>query len=326
MAATALAAPEKELAREEAFNYRIVGKLPPGWKRRGERRRVFAFSIDGIPHAYVYFVRERLRGKVDVAAQIQRRAPHYRFPGVGEDVKESTRKTEWGGRPAWRYEHETTVKGVLCRRRVTALFAAPFWYELIETIYGKDTEEEEPSCGGGLRVFRYGFQLLVPPLPEGEAGNTKEAEIVSPIFGYTILKPQGFVRVPVDTGQDPGCRIAFEARTGHPKQHALVRIFEYGVRREFDPAKWMEIFFTGFATANRDAERRDLPAPAVKGAAKVLAAEFTGTRDEMKIRTLVLIMRAEDGRVLALRIRTREGAEKELADAIRQILERLELK
>ena len=102
-AATALAAPEKELVREEAFNYRVVGKLPPGWKRRGDRKMVYAFSIEGIPHAYVYFVRERLRGDVDVEQQILRRAPHYRFPGAPDDAKETTRKTEWAGRPAWRW-------------------------------------------------------------------------------------------------------------------------------------------------------------------------------------------------------------------------------
>ncbi|MHC4547677.1 MAG: hypothetical protein ACYTEZ_02785 [Planctomycetota bacterium] len=320
-----LAAPEKELVREEPFNYRIVGTLPAGWKRSPDRKLVFAYSVDGVPHAYVHLVRERLRGEVDVAAQVKRRAPHYRFPGVPAPARESVRETVWAGLPAVLYEHEAEIKGVRCRRQVTALFAKSVWYELIETSYGRAAEEER-RCALGLHLFRHGFQLLVAPLAEAEAKETKEAEIASPALGYTILKPLGFTRLPVDTGQDPGCRVAFEARAGHPHRHILVRLFEYGVRTQFEPPKWMDIFFTGFGIDNRDAQRKAVEAPTIRGARQAVAEEFTGQRDERTVRTLMVLMQAESGRVLALRIRTLEGTESDFADAIQRILAGLELR
>ncbi|MHC4134957.1 MAG: hypothetical protein ACYS0K_08235 [Planctomycetota bacterium] len=319
-----LAAPEKELIREEPFNYRIVGKLPAGWKRR-DKKLSFAFSIDGIPHAYVVLVRERLRGTVDVEEQVRKRAPHYRFPGAPKEAKETVRTTVWAGRSAVLYEHETEIKGVSCRRRVTALFAKSIWYELIETIHGAETEDE-PACAAGLYVFRRGFRLLVEPLPAAETETLAESGIFSTVYGFTMLKPKGFKRLPVDTGQDPGCRLAFEAQAAHPHRHIRIRLFEYGVRRTFDPAAWLDIFFTGFATLHLDVQRTDAEAPTIQGAKDVVATEFTGVRDKRKIRTLVILMHAEGGRVLALRIRTQDGAETDFADAIRAVIAKLQVR
>lgn len=319
-----LAAPEKELIREEAFNYRIVGRLPAGWKRR-DRKLSFAFSIDGIPHAYVILVRERLRGTVDVEEQVRKRAPHYRFPGAPKEAKETVRTTVWAGRNAVLYEHETEIKGVSCRRRVTALFASSIWYELIETIHGAESEDE-PACALGLHVFRRGFRLLVDPLPPAETETLGPSEIANTVYGFTVSKPKGFRRLAVDTGTDPGCRLAFEAQAADPRKHIRIRLFEYGVRRDFDPAAWLDIFYTGFATLHPDAARSEADAPDIRGAREVVAARFTGTRDKHSIRTLVILMHAESGRVLALRIRTQDGAETDFADAIRSVIAKLQVR
>jgi hypothetical protein len=320
-----LAAPERELIREESFNYRILGQLPAGWKRRPGQKLSFAFSIDGIPHAYVLLVRERLQGTVDVEEQVRKRAPHYRFPGAPKEAKETVRTTVWANHTAVLYEHETTMKGVLCRRRVTALFAKPIWYELIETIHGADTENE-PACAAGLYVFRRGFRLLVEPLPEAETGALEESEIANTVYGFTMLKPKGFRRLPVDTGRDPGCRLAFEAQAADPRKHIRIRLFEYGVRKDLDPSAWIDIFFTGFATLYRDVERAAADPPAIRGAREVVAARFTGVRDEHKVKTLVILIHAESGRVLALRIRTQDGAETDFAPAIEGVLEKLQVR
>ena len=319
-----LAAPDEEFIREEPFNYRIVGKLPAGWKRR-DKKLSFAFSIDGIPHAYVVLVRERLRGAVDVEEQVRKRAPHYRFPGAPKEAKETVRTTVWAGRTAVLYEHETEIKGVSCRRRVTALFAKSIWYELIETIHGAETEDE-PACAAGLYVFRRGFRLLVEPLPATETETLAESELFNAVYGFTMLKPKGFKRLPVDTGQDPGCRVAFEAQAADPRKHIRVRLFEYGVRKDFDPSTWSDIFFTGFATLHVDVERTGAETPAIRGAREVVATRFTGLRDKHRIRTLVILMHAESGRVLALRIRTQDGAETDFADAIRTVIEKLQVR
>jgi hypothetical protein len=262
---------------------------------------------------------------LDVEEQVRKRAPHYRFPSAPKEAKETVRTTVWAGRTAVLYEHETTIKGVVSRRRVTALFAKSIWYELIETIHGADTENE-PACASGLRVFRRGFRLLVEPLPEAETSTLAESEIANTAYGFTMLKPKGFRRLPVDTGQDPGCRLAFEAQAAHPGKHIRIRLFEYGMRKTFDASGWLDIFFTGFATLYRDVERAEAEAPAIRGAKEVIAARFTGVRDEHRVRTLVILMHAESGRVLALHIRTQDGAETLFADSIRSVLEKLQVR
>jgi hypothetical protein len=98
------------------------------------------------------------------------------------------------------------------------------------------------------------------------------------------------------------------------------------MRKTFDASGWLDIFFTGFATLYRDVERAEAEAPAIRGAKEVIAARFTGVRDEHRVRTLVILMHAESGRVLALRIRTQDGAETLFADSIRSVLEKLQVR
>jgi hypothetical protein len=323
LGAIAAAAPEGELIREESFNFRIRGKLPPGWTQRADTL-AFSYAIDGIPHAYVHFVRQRLDGEVDPGKEVAKREPHYRFPGAPNDAEPRIGVTDWGGRTAALYEFETTVQGVVCRRRVTALFARPFWYELIETVYGEKTPEDE-GCRAGLAVFRRGFRILARPPTEEEKLDVAERTIEDRELGFSLLKPAGFRQVEVDPGADPGCRVAFEARSGKPGKHVRVRFFEYGAWRAFDARQWMDIFFTGFSNVHRSARREPATPHRPRGAQNVVAETFLGTRDDHTIRTLVILATTRKGRVFALRFRTQDGAEEDFSSAIQAILKSVEL-
>lgn len=318
------AAPEKELVRDEPFNFRVVGELPRGWERR-PHTTVWSFGIDGIPHAYVHLVRERLRGNLDVEAQVQKRAKHYRFPGKLEDVKETVGRTEWGGRSAVLFEYSARVRGVLSRRRVTALYVASFWYELIETIYGEETETID-RCRRGLRVFREGFGLLVEPISAEDLEDIGRKTIESEHLGYRIVKPEGFKRIAIDTGQDPGCRVAFGARKGDPHKTVRVRLFEFGVRQTFDPEVWFDVFFGSFATINAPAKRDKTDALKLKGAAHVWAEIFRGNRDEREVRTLLMLAQTASKRIFAIRIRSADGAHEDFKDELRAVLESVEIR
>lgn len=304
LAMPAAAAPAPELLREESYNYRIVGELPRGWKRRGDAL-VFDFAVDGIPHAHVHLLRGRLEGAVDVETQLKQRAlAHYRFPGAGAGT-ESVRKEPWAGRDAFLLEHEATVNGVACRRRVAAFVALGIWYERIETVYGEKTEAMD-ACREGLDVFRKGFRLLAEPLTDAERTDAAEKAIESADFGFRIVKPQGFLRKDVDLASDPGLRVAFEAREA--RRGVLVRLFEYGVRKDIPAQAWMDIFFGGFREAVPKAARAPAEAPKVPGAAELVAERFTGEREGRAIEELVVCVRSEGGRILCLRIRTTDGA------------------
>jgi hypothetical protein len=305
IALPAAAEPPAELLREEAFNYRVVGELPRGWKRRGDAL-VFDFAAEEIPHAHVHLLRGRLEGVVDVEAELKARAAaHYRFPGAGAG-SETVRREPWAGRDAFLLEHEATVNGVPCRRRVAAFVAAGIWYERIETIYG-DKTEAMGACRDGLDVFRKGFRLLVEPLTAAEKADAAERAIESAEFGFRIVKPQGFLRKDVDLAVDPGLRVAFEAREADPRKGVLVRLLEYGVRKDIPPEAWMGIFFDGFREAVPKAARAAAAAPEVPGAAEILAERFTGEREGRAIEELVVCVRSEKGRILCLRIRTTDG-------------------
>jgi len=319
LAAAAGAAPAKELLRDEAFNFRILGELPPGWQRRPDTL-VFSFAVDGIPHAYVHLDRQRLCGDVDVRAQLEKRATHYRFPGAPKDAEGSFGSARWAGRDATEYVFEARVRGVLCIRRVTALFAYGIWYERIETIYGRKTADLA-ACARGLAVFRDGFRLLSERLTGPAKEDASARTIESREFGFRIRKPEGFRRVDVDTGADAGSRVAFEARTGDPRQTARVRLFEYGVRESFDAAPWMDAFFGNFAGLHAGAKRESLPAPSVAGAREVVAERFVGERDGVAVRTTIVLARARSGRVLALRMRAAGGAETRYEGELRAVLE-----
>ncbi len=300
LATPARAAPEPELLREEAFNYRVVGELPRGWKRRDDAL-VFVFAADGIPHAYVHLLRDRLEGEADAEAQLKLRAAQYRFPGAPAGT-ETVRKASWAGRDTALLEHEATVNGVPCRRRVEAFVAAGIWYERIETVYGRTTEEIT-ACRDGLDLFRKGFRLLVEPLPRDAGNDFEERRVESAEFGFRLVKPKGFVRREVDLVADPGLRVAFEARPDEPSR-VLVRLFEYGVRDDIPAQAWMDLFFGGFREQVGKAERAAAEKPAVPGAAETLAERFTGERDGHPVAEQILFVRAAGGRIFCLRIRT----------------------
>jgi len=222
------------------------------------------------------------------------------------------------------YTHETRIKGVTCRRRVTALFVQPFWYELIETVYGEKTADQEP-CRRGLELFRNGFRLLAPPLDPALLRDEEQATIESAEYGFKLTKPKGFRRVPVDTTVDPGCRIVFEDAQPGPVRSMRVRLFEYGVRRAFDAREWMDIAFNAFAGVNEQAAREEIAAPQVPGSARVRAERFAGVRDSRPVKVLVILLQAESGRVMALRIKTLDEADVRFAAPLGTVLNGFEV-
>ena len=111
------------------------------------------------------------------------------------------------------------------------------------------------------------------------------------------------VKKEVDLATDPGLRVAFEARQGDPRKSVLVRLFEYGVRKDVPPEAWMDIFFGGFREAVPKAARAPAEAPKVKGATETLAERFTGEREGRPIEELVVFIRSKSGRILCLRVR-----------------------
>jgi hypothetical protein len=319
LAAAAAAAPPRELLREESFNYRVVGALPAGWEQSKADLPSYEFSIDGIPHAYVRLVRERVAGDVDVEAQLRKRAPHYRFPSAPADAPWTVTPVEWADGKAFLFEHEATVGGVLCRRRVRALFAKSVWYELTETVFGAETEKED-ACARGLDVFRHGFRLLTRPVDAAALADAGAATVRSEEFGFEIAKPEGFRRLEVDTATDPGCRVAFE-RVLPAGRHVLVRLFEYGAREKLDPEPWIAIFFNGFVGAHREAHREPEEAPPVPGARKVWAERFTGEREGgAAVTTRLYLVHAEDGRVFALHVRSTGAEEDASREALANVL------
>jgi hypothetical protein len=301
LALPARAAPAPELLREETFNYRVLGELPGGWQRRADAL-VFVFSMDEIPHAYVHLLRGRVEGAVDVEAQLKLRAPHYRFPGAPAGT-ETIVKSTWAGRDAFLLEHEATVNGVLCRRRVEAFVANAVWYERIETIYGEKTERIA-ACRAGLDLFRKGFRLLAPPLTEEEKTDRAERTVESAEFGFRIVKPDGYLRKEVDVAADPGLRVAFEKRLEDPRNGVLVRLFEYGVRDDIPPNAWMDIFYGGFSSYVTNPGRAPMDAPEIPGAAEMLSERFTGMREGLPIEERVTVFRASSVRNLCVRVRT----------------------
>ncbi|HEX5137247.1 MAG TPA: hypothetical protein VFY93_09755 [Planctomycetota bacterium] len=306
LAGAAAAAPAPEVLREEAYNYRVVGELPRGWSRRTDAL-VFVYAIDEIPHAYVHLLRGRVDGAVDVEAQLRARAPHYRFPGAPADA-EVARKGTWAGRDTALLEHEAEVNGVKCRRRVEAFVAGGIWFERIETIYGASTEEIE-ACRAGLDLFRKGFRLLSPPLTAEERTDAAERTIEDRELGFRVVKPAGFLRKEVDLVADPGLRVAFEKRLDDPRFGAVVRLFEYGVRDDIPAKAWMDIFYGGFQVHVTNPARAAAKAPEIPGAAETLAERFTGVRDGRPIEEVLVVVRAEGGRIFCLRTRTSGQAE-----------------
>jgi hypothetical protein len=321
-AAVATAAAESEVLREEAYNYRVVGALPKGWARQSGRRH-WTYAIDKIPHAHVQFARQRVNGSLDIKKELRRREVQYKFPGSPKDARGTIRKATWGGREAHVYEFRTTIRDIECLRRVTVLFDRPRWYELIETVYGKDTEQR---CAEGLAVFRDGFRLLVRPLAEAAKTDTAERTLESVEYGYRILKPENFLLVDIDTGAAPGVRVRFE-RAAAQNRHARVRLFEHGVRRIAHPERWFDVFYSSFAAGHMGASKEKLEAPpAIPGASRVWGYAFEGRREGLRIRTSVLLIHAKNGRVFVLRVREQADLTKALREALDRVVASLEVR
>ncbi|MHC4938370.1 MAG: hypothetical protein ACYTHK_05325 [Planctomycetota bacterium] len=312
---------ESEVVREEIYNYRIVGTLPAGWKRTSARLS-FTYSIDGVPHAYVHFVRQRLRGDLKVKDELRRRAQHYRFPGAGKDATETYGRVQWAGRSAYSYEHVAKVNGLVCKRVVRALYERGIWYECIETHHG----EPDAAARAGLACFRRGFRLLVEPVPADEKENPAARDYADGVYGYRLRKPEGFVRVAVDPGAAAGCRLAFERRGPTAKEHLSVRLFEYGVRRKYEPARWLELFAQSFGRHHAGAKKEAWKAPQPKGARRADGMKFSGRRDEREVVTTMALWQAKSGRVIGLRVTAYGGAGKVHAPSLQALVDSIELR
>ncbi|MGQ0613979.1 MAG: hypothetical protein ACT4PV_09610 [Planctomycetaceae bacterium] len=309
-----------ELLREEAYNYRITGELPPGWARRGAEIE-FSYTVEGIPHAHIRLVRERVAGEIEPEAALDKRRAFYAFPGA--EAKEPVTAALWAGQPAAVLEHRAELHGVACLRRVTVMEARGIWYERIETIYGDAAQDADFLKGAEL--FRDGFKLLVPPLPRDRAPDTRAETLHDPDAGYRILKPEGWLRREVDPASDPGCRTAFERPGSDRRLHALARLYEYGPRRGFDLKIWMDSHYRRFAAENEEATREAGEAPKMKGAERALAERYTGKRDKTAIAVSVLLLQSPDGRLFALRITTYGEVDAELRASLEAILAGFEI-
>jgi len=305
----AQAAPQPEVVREERFNYRLVGALPRGWKR-APAKLVWTYRIDDVPLAYVHFVRERVSGNIDVAAELKRRATHYRFPGAPKEPSEKIAPVRWGDRNAFRYEHDLTIKGVDCKRIVRAMVDNGIWYECIETLHG----EASPVVRTGLACFRTGFMLLTQPIkPEA-------AKINDAVYGYRLEKPAGYLFEPANPGADPGCRLALIRRGPTPGQQLTIRLFEYGVRKKFDSARWLNLFDQAFRRSHTKARRESAQAPALKGAGAGSGMRLLGRRAERDVVTLIYLWQADSGRVFGLRIDSYADAAKTHAKSLEKLV------
>ena len=311
---------ESEVLREELYNYRIVGTLPAGWKR-DPAKLTFTYSIDKIPHAYVHFIRQRLRGTLEVKNELKRRATHYRFPGAQANDPESYERVQWAGQSAYRYEHTAKINGLACRRVVRALYVRGIWYECIETLHG----EPDAAARAGLACFRGGFRLLVGTLPADEKQNPAARDYVDGVYGFRLSKPKGFVRIAVNPGADAGCRLAFERRGPTAKENLTVRIFEYGVRRKYEPKKWLELFAASFGRNHAGAKKQAWPAPQPKGAQSADGMLLTGRRDERPVVTTMALWQSATGRVIGLRVTAYGGAQKTHAASLKALVDSIQL-
>ncbi len=309
-----------ELLREEAYNYRITGELPPGWARRGTEME-FSYAVEGIPHAHVRLVRERVAGEIDPLAALDKRRAFYAFPGA--EVKEPVAAALWAGQPAAVLEHRAELHGVACLRRVTVMEARGIWYERIETIYGD--AGQDAGFLKGAELFRDGFKLLVQPIPRDRVPDLRAETFHDADAGYRIVKPEGWLRREVDPASDPGCRTAFELPGPDRRLRALARLYEYGPRRGFDLKIWMDAHYRRFASENEGVTREAAEPPKMKGVERALAERYTGTRDNTAIAVWVLFLQSTDGRLFALRITTYGVVDAELRASLDALLAGFEI-
>ncbi|MEM8885467.1 MAG: hypothetical protein AAGD14_15485 [Planctomycetota bacterium] len=307
------------MLREERYNYRVFGRLPAGWKR-DKQRLTWIYAIDDIPHAYVHFVRERVSGTVDVEAELVRRRERYRFPAAKDPV-ETVREIQWAGRDAWQFEHSAKVHGLDCKRIVRALFTGGVWYECIETHHGPAT----PAARAGFASFRNGFRLLVQPVPEDERQDNAARAFVDGTNGFRLDKPKGYVRIEVNPGADPGCRVAFRRRGPTAGQQVTIRLFEYGVRKQYEPLVWLDRFAEAFGRSHAKVSRESWKPPTVDGAEQVHGTRLRGSRDGAPVVTEIALWQSRSGRVIGYRMSATGDAETTHRQSIRALIESIRL-
>jgi len=315
VAQVAAAGPTPEVLREEQFNYRIIGVLPRGWKRTPDKL-VYTYAVDGIPLAYVHFVRERVSGTIDVEAELKRRAIHYRFPGAPKQPTEKYTAIRWSDRDAVSYEHELTIAGVACKRIVRAMVDNGVWYECIETLHG----EPGPRVLAGLACFRGGFLLLTRPVAKSALGSTVARRINDAVYGYRIEKPEGYLLQHANPGADPGCRLAILRAGPDAGQQLSIRLFEYGVRKKYNPAAWLDLLEQSFRRSHVKARREKCEAPIIDGAQHGDGMLLFGSRDDRKVETTIYLWQAQSGRVFGLRIVSHSGAAKTHAASLSKLI------
>ncbi len=323
LAGAAAATEAPELLREESFNYRIVGKLPVGWRRDKAGVLSYTYADEEIPHGHIRIVRERVKGKLDARKLMEKRMPYYRFPGTEKIGRDELSDGTWGGYPAVVFAHSAKLRGVECLRRVTAMQVGNIWYERIETIYG-DTESDE-EFRDGARVFKDGFSILTAPLDENYKPTPEPETFEDKALGFRLVKPRSYLRRGVDSRQDPGCRLAFERKGPKGRAYALVRFFEYGPRKKLDFEQWMNIFFGAFAANHEETGRTLVEPERIPGVKEAHAEVFDGKKNGVPVKTLALLLWSDRGRVFCVRITTHAGADELFRDSLVKFLEGLTL-
>ena len=316
LAPLSAAKPAPEVVREEAYNYRILGPLPRGWKREATSL-VFTYRVDGIPLAFVHFVRERVSGKVDVAAELDRRREHYRFPGTPKKTVGTIAPTRWGERAAQRYLLEARINGVDCRREVRAVFDRGIWYECIETLHG----EPDKRTLAGLACFRGGFMLLARALPKKELADPAARTMTDAVYGYRLEKPKGYLVEEARPGADPGCRLVLVLRGPKQGQLLSVRLFEYGLRKQYSARNWLSLFFDSFARQHAGAKHTEAQAPRPEGCVQAAGARFVGRSDKREVVATLYLWQTKSGRVFALRILSHGGAAETHAASLKKLVD-----
>ena len=125
-----------EFIRNEPWNFRVLGKLPAGWKPRKGSTLDFTYTLETIPHAHTRLFHSHVKGAIDPQVLLDKRRGAYRFPGA-KDAKEVMGEAKWGGFPAAVFRHERTrCLQVFCVPGGTAVCLEPQGIEHVETLIG----------------------------------------------------------------------------------------------------------------------------------------------------------------------------------------------
>ena len=125
----------------------------------------------------------------------------------------------------------------------------------------------------------------------------------------------------MNTGADPGCRVAFARVSQNGRLHTRVRLFEYAVRQKIISERWFDVFFTSFGASHGDPRREEIPSPVFAGAKSTWSERFTGMRDKQEVRTTVHLVWGDSGRVFVLRIRVQAEADQAFAAGLKRVVE-----